>query len=102
MSEFSRSDGGHGDGDAKIELVKTYRLEPGQAGLYDVRDIHAIDYPAQACFVRVTGRPLEDEPRLRFDMETGKADFIFKPFRKLTAFVNKVPSFLGLRPPMSR
>ena len=76
MSEFSRSDGGDSDGDAKIELVKTYRLEPGQAGLYDVREIHAIDHPAQACFVRVTGRPLENEPRLRYDMQAGKADFI--------------------------
>ena len=76
MSEFSRADGGDGDGDVKIEHVKTYRLAPGQAGLYDVRAIHAIDYPAQACFVRVTGRPLENEPRLRYDMEAGKAIFI--------------------------
>lgn len=73
MSEFRRLDSGDGDGEANIEHVKTYRLEPGQAGFYDVRAIHAIDYPAHACFVRVTGRPLEQEPRLRYDMEEGKA-----------------------------
>ena len=76
MSEFSRPDGGDSDGDVKIEHVKTYRLAPGQAGLYDIRAIHAIDYPARACFVRVTGRPLENEPRLRYDMDAGKAIFI--------------------------
>lgn len=76
MSEFRRPDGKEGEGDAVIEHVKTYRLEPGDAGLYDIREIHAIDYPAGSCFVRVTGRPLEDEPRLRYDMETGKAVLI--------------------------
>lgn len=76
MSEFKRVDGGEGDGAADIEHVKTYRLKPGDAGFYDVREIHAIDYPARACFVRVTGRPLENEPRLRYDMETGRAERI--------------------------
>lgn len=76
MSEYRRKDGGDGDGDADIELVRSYRLMPGQAGVYDVRAIHAIDYPAGARFIRVTGRPLEHEPRLRFDMSAKKAKYI--------------------------
>lgn len=76
MSEFRRVDGGTADGEARIELVKTYRLNPGQAGVYDVRAIHAIDYPAGARFVRVTGRPLEHEPRLRYDTKANRASWI--------------------------
>jgi hypothetical protein len=76
MSEYRRLDGGEGDGEAKLEQVKAYRLTPGKAGLYDVRAIHAINYPANARFVRVTGRELELEPRLKFDMSANKASFI--------------------------
>jgi hypothetical protein len=76
MSEYRRLDGGEGDGEAKLEQVKAYRLTPGKAGLYDVRAIHAINYPANARFVRVTGRELEQEPRLKFDMLANKASFI--------------------------
>jgi hypothetical protein len=76
MSEYRRLDGTDGDGEAKIELVKSYRLNPGQAGVYDIRAIHSIDYPANARFVRVTGKPLENEPRLKFDMDAEKASFI--------------------------
>ena len=44
MSEYRRVDGGKDAGDAKLEQVKAYRLEPGHAGVYDVGAIHAIDY----------------------------------------------------------
>ena len=76
MSEYRRLDSGEGDGEAKLEQVKAYRLTPGKAGLYDIRAIHAINYPANARFVRVTGRELEQEPRLKFDMLANKASFI--------------------------
>ncbi len=76
MSEYRRLDGNQGDGEAKLEQVKAYRLMPGQAGLYDVRAIHAINYPENARFVRVTGRELELEPRLKFDMAKNKASYI--------------------------
>ncbi len=76
MSEYRRLDGGEADGPARLERTKSYRLTPGKAGLYDVRAIHAIDYPAKARFVRVTGRELEYEPRLKFDMAGGTASYI--------------------------
>ena len=76
MSEYKRLDGGEGAGDASIEKMKTYRLTPGHAGLYDVGAIHAIDYPAGARFVRVTGTDLGALDRLKFDMKAGKAEVI--------------------------
>jgi predicted metal-dependent enzyme (double-stranded beta helix superfamily) len=73
MSEYKRVDGGESAGDARLEMVKSYRLEPGHAGIYDVRAIHAIDYPEGSRFVRVTGRDLEYIKRLKFDVVAGKA-----------------------------
>ena len=73
MSEFRRLDGGQGAGEANLEKVKSYRLEPGHAGVYDVGAIHAIDYPDGSRFVRVTGRDLDYVQRLKFDTAAGKA-----------------------------
>jgi predicted metal-dependent enzyme (double-stranded beta helix superfamily) len=78
MTEWRRTDGGAADapGAATLEVKRRYRLEPGHAGLYDVRDIHAIDYPDGARFVRVTGTDLENVPRLKFDLQRGEAQVI--------------------------
>ena len=76
MTEYRRADGGAGAGDAALDLVKQYRLNPGEAGIYDVGAIHAIDYPANARFVRVTGTDLDNVERLRFDTESGRAEVI--------------------------
>lgn len=76
MSEYKRLDGGKGAGEASIEKLTTYRLTPGHAGLYDVGAIHAIDYPAGARFVRVTGTDLATVERLKFDAKAGKAEVI--------------------------
>jgi hypothetical protein len=76
MSEYRRLDDGEGDGEAQLEQIKSYRLTPGKAGLYDVRAIHAINYPKNARFLRVTGRELELEPRLKFDISANKASYI--------------------------
>lgn len=73
MSEYRRLDGGDGAGEATLEKVRSYRLEPGQAGVYDVGAIHAIDYPDGSRFVRVTGRDLDYVRRLKFDTAAGKA-----------------------------
>jgi hypothetical protein len=57
--------------DGAIEPVRSFRLEAGQAGLFDVREIHSIQYPRGAKFVRVTGVDLSRETRRVFDPETG-------------------------------
>ncbi|MEZ5557049.1 MAG: hypothetical protein R3E86_00670 [Pseudomonadales bacterium] len=57
--------------DGVVKPTRTFRLEPGQAGLFDVREIHSIDYTAGSKFVRVTGVDLAQETRRVFDAETG-------------------------------
>lgn len=56
----------------RIEPVRTFRLEAGQAGLFDVREIHSISYTQGAKFVRVTGVDMRGEPRRVYDPETGE------------------------------
>lgn len=77
MTEWRRTEGGEGaPGPASLEVTCSYRLEPGHAGIYDIRAIHAIDYPAGARFVRVTGTDLENVPRLKFNLARGEAEII--------------------------
>jgi len=57
--------------DGNVEPVRTFRLEPGQAGLFDVREIHSIEYTEGAKFVRVTGVDMSQETRRVFDPEAG-------------------------------
>lgn len=73
MVLYRRIDAGTGAGPARLEAVRSYRLAPGSAGLYDAGDVHSIDYPAGAQFVRVTGTDLDEIPRLRFDLEGDEA-----------------------------
>ena len=73
MAVWQRTDGGSGSGDASLEKVREYRLNPGQVGKYDVGDIHSIAYPDGARFLRVTGRDLDYVERLKYDTDAGKA-----------------------------
>jgi hypothetical protein len=73
MTEYERLGDRQGPGAAELRKLRTYRLDPGNAGLYDVGCIHAINYPAGARFLRVTGQDLESVPRLKFDLETSEA-----------------------------
>jgi hypothetical protein len=77
MTEWRRTAGAEGEpGRASLEVARRYRLEPGHAGTYDIRAIHAIDYPDGARFVRVTGTDLDHLPRLKFDLARGEAEII--------------------------
>jgi predicted metal-dependent enzyme (double-stranded beta helix superfamily) len=71
MTEWERveqsSDGSH----ATLRPIKKYRLNPGQAGIYQDGAIHSIDYPDKARFIRVTGTNLDRIARVRFDLATG-------------------------------
>lgn len=57
--------------DGAARPVRSFRLEAGQAALFDVGDIHAIEFGQDAKFARVTGRDLSAAPRRVFDPETG-------------------------------
>ena len=72
MIEWKRLDDGKDAGHAKLEPEKKYRLNPGQAGIYQNGAIHSIDYPDRARFIRVTGTNLDKIQRVRFDLKTGE------------------------------
>ncbi len=54
-----------------IERLREFRLAAGEAGLFDVREIHSIEYTEGAKFVRVTGVDMSKETRRVWDAETG-------------------------------
>ena len=72
MIEWEREDDGADADQAKLKPVKKYRLLPGHAGIYQDGNIHSIDYPDYARFVRVTGTNLDKIQRVRFDLASGK------------------------------
>lgn len=67
MTEWARVDDGSKDGFAKIEKAREYRLERGDAGIFDDHKIHSISYPSGARFLRVTGVDLSTIKRARFN-----------------------------------
>jgi predicted metal-dependent enzyme (double-stranded beta helix superfamily) len=71
MIEWERLDAGD-DKHAQLRETKRYRLEPGEAGIYQDGKIHSIDYPDRARFIRVTGTNLDKIDRVRFDLKTGE------------------------------
>ena len=72
MTEWERLDAGDDAARAELKPTRTYRLLPGQAGIYQDGKIHSIDYPDYARFVRVTGTNLDRIDRVRFDLKTGE------------------------------
>ncbi|MDH2237874.1 hypothetical protein N5K27_16365 [Pigmentiphaga sp. GD03639] len=71
ITNYRRVDDGRQSGRADLTPTESFRLEPGQARLFPQGAIHAIDYPDQAVFARVTGRDLDAFHRDMFDLETG-------------------------------
>lgn len=72
MIEWRREDDGSDPNRAKLSPIKKYRLNPGQAGIYQDGAIHSIDYPDNARFVRVTGTDLDKIERIKIDLKTGE------------------------------
>ncbi len=71
MIEWKRLDDGADASKAKLEPEKKYRLNPGEAGIYQNGAIHSIDYPDNSRFVRVTGTNLDMINRISIDLKTG-------------------------------
>ncbi|MDP6173157.1 MAG: hypothetical protein QGF09_03200, partial [Rhodospirillales bacterium] len=69
MKVWNRTDSGNGVGQADLEVAQEFRLELGQARKVEVGEIHSIEFPDDARFVRVTGTDLDAIPTLRFDPE---------------------------------
>ena len=83
MTEWNRTDDRAEDGKATVEKDRTYRLERGQAGIFQDHKIHSIAYPAGARFIRVTGVDLQTIARGRYDVAAG------------TMVVEQRPNFKG-------
>jgi hypothetical protein len=71
VTEFERMDDGSDPNHADLRPIKSYRLLPGRAAIYQDGMIHSIDYPEKSCFVRVTGTNLDRIPRIMIDLKTG-------------------------------
>lgn len=67
MTMWERLDDGKTPGHAEIREAKKFRLTPGKAGLFDVREIHQIEFTENARFVRITGTDLATVPTYRYD-----------------------------------
>ena len=57
-----------------VEPSETYRLEPGMAGTFNPRDIHSIQFPDGARFVRITGTDLNTVAQRRFNLKDNTVD----------------------------
>ena len=71
MTEYRRVDDRADPDKARLEATKKYRLNPGEAGIFQDGAIHSIDYPDGSRFVRVTGTNLDRIARSSFDLKTG-------------------------------
>ena len=72
MTDWERVDNGTDPAKAQLKPKRTYRLNPGHAGTFQIGAIHSIDYPDNSRFVRVTGTNLDKIARDKFDLKTGK------------------------------
>jgi len=77
MTEWEREDDGSDPQHAKLKVKTKYRLMPGHAGIYQDGDIHSIDYPDYARFVRVTGTNLDKIDRIKIDLQTGAVEQMY-------------------------
>jgi predicted metal-dependent enzyme (double-stranded beta helix superfamily) len=72
MTEYESVAADTAAGRVTLKPKKKYRLTPGHAGIYQDGNIHSIDYPDRARFIRVTGTNLDRIRRASFDLATGQ------------------------------
>ncbi len=73
MTVWDRVDDGTSNENIELRERVSYRLEPGMAGRFEPGDIHTVNFPAGARFVRVTGTDLSTIPTTRYDLESKTA-----------------------------
>lgn len=76
MTEWERTDDGSSRDRAQLKVKHQYRLNPGQAGVYFVRELHSTATADGSCYLRITGTDLEMIERLLIDAATGKVERI--------------------------
>ncbi|MEC7489778.1 MAG: hypothetical protein VYA17_09340 [Pseudomonadota bacterium] len=67
MTEWKRIDDGTEKGFAKLEVTTKYRLNEGEARVYNEGIIHSLDRPLETRLVRFTGCDLDRTLRYRYD-----------------------------------
>lgn len=72
MKEWNRVDDGKDPDRAKLQFTRSYRLNPGEVGVYSHGAVHAIDYPDKSRFIRITGTNLDKIWRIAINEETGQ------------------------------
>ncbi len=68
MIVWNRKDDGSVEGHAEVEPAESYTLEPGMVGVFHPGQIHSINFPSGARFVRVTGTDLNTVAQARYDL----------------------------------
>ena len=74
MVEWDRLDDGSDPNHAKLKPRKSYRLNPGQAGVYYRNELHSTATSRNTRYLRITGTDLENIERIRVDAATGKIE----------------------------
>ena len=67
MTTWKRVDDGHEKGHAELKEDKSFRLDPGMAGVFEPSEIHSIEISDGSRFVRVTGTDLNKIDTLVFN-----------------------------------
>lgn len=71
MTEYDRTDDGSDPEKFSLETTRQYTLNKGDVGLFDVDQIHSIEYTDKARFVRVTGTDLDRIDRKAYNLKHG-------------------------------
>jgi predicted metal-dependent enzyme (double-stranded beta helix superfamily) len=69
MIVWNRLDDGSDNSKVKLEVGEEYRLGEGDVGIFHPGDIHSIDFPDGARFLRVTGTDLDQEAQAIYNLK---------------------------------
>ena len=69
MTLWNRTDNGLKEEFSEFKKVRSFRLDEGLAGTFEIGEIHSIQFPDGARFVRVTGTDLDKIPTKRYNQE---------------------------------
>lgn len=75
MTVWERRDDGSEPGHAELAVKATYRLDPGEVGIFHPGDIHSIEFPDGARFIRVTGTDLNRVDQAIYDLAERSVKF---------------------------
>jgi predicted metal-dependent enzyme (double-stranded beta helix superfamily) len=69
MMLWKRLDDGTKEPHAEVQPTSVYRLNVGEVGVFHPGDIHSIQFPDGARFIRITGTDLNTEAQARYNVK---------------------------------